>query len=66
MKNALNNCIGTKFASRWGSLIVDLALKSLKTIMKGSLVNKLNTDLNRYVKVEKAFRKFSGEKLIRL
>jgi T-complex protein 1 subunit gamma len=53
VKNALNSCIGTKFASRWGSLIVDLALKSVKTIMKGSPVNKLNMDLKRYAKVEK-------------
>ena len=35
VKKALNSCVGTKFAARWGSLVVDLALKACRTIMKG-------------------------------
>jgi len=54
IKKALTSCIGTKFASRWGSLVVDLALKSVRTVMKGSSnAGKLNIDIKRYAKVEK-------------
>jgi len=54
VKKALRSCIGTKFASRWGNLVVDLALKSVRTVMLGnSQGGKLNIDLKRYAKVEK-------------
>lgn len=50
---ALQSCIGTKFASRWGNLIADLTLKSVKTIFRGGNKNKLNLEIKRYAKVEK-------------
>merc|ERR1712110_1408802 len=51
---ALVSCVGTKFAARWGSLIIDLALHACRTIMKGvTNVNKLNLEIKRYAKVEK-------------
>lgn len=53
VKNALSCCIGTKFASRWNNLVVDLAIKSVRTIMKGCDLNKLSLDVKRYAKVEK-------------
>jgi len=36
---ALNSCVGTKFASRWGSLIADLAIKATRIIMKEGNMN---------------------------
>jgi len=53
IRKALNSCIGTKFASRWGNLITDLALKSVKTILEGCPTSKLTLDIKRYAKVEK-------------
>jgi T-complex protein 1 subunit gamma len=51
---ALSSCIGTKFSSRWGSLITDLALKSVKTVMTGNFEGgRLSIDTKRYAKVEK-------------
>jgi len=31
---ALNSCVGTKFASRWGNLISDLSIKATRIIMR--------------------------------
>jgi len=53
INKALTSCIGTKFASRWGKLITDLALKATKIVMKGGNLNKLNLEVKRYAKVEK-------------
>lgn len=54
VRKALDSCIGTKFAKRWGSLIVDLALKATKVALKGTKnIKKLNVEIKRYVKVEK-------------
>lgn len=53
VNKALQSCIGTKFASRWGKLISDLSLKATRTIMRGGNLNKLNLEIKRYAKVEK-------------
>lgn len=54
IKKALNSCVGTKFAARWGTLVVDLALKACRTIMKGVKgTTKLNLEIKRYAKIEK-------------
>jgi len=53
INKALNSCIGTKFASRWGKLITDIAIKATRTIMRGGNLNKLNLEVKRYAKVEK-------------
>ncbi len=50
---ALQSCIGTKFASRWGNLIADLSLKATRIIFKGGNTNKLNLEIKRYAKIEK-------------
>ena len=46
------SCIGTKFSSKWGNLIVDLAVKAVKTVYRkqGDFVE---IDVKRYAKVEK-------------
>ena len=39
---ALQSCIGTKFASRWGKLISNLTIKATKTVIRAGAKNKLN------------------------
>lgn len=51
--NALQNCIGTKFASRWGKLISNLTIKATKIVMREGSKNKLNLEIKRYARVEK-------------
>jgi len=48
----VSSCIGTKFSSKWGNLIVDLAVKAVKTVYRkeGDFVE---IDVKRYAKVEK-------------
>ena len=54
LKMSLNSCVGTKFADRWGSLIVDLALNACQVVMKGTKnTSKLNSEIKRYAKIEK-------------
>jgi len=54
IKKSLISCVGTKFAARWGNLVIDLALHACRTIMKGvTNVQKLNLEIKRYAKVEK-------------
>ena len=54
VKKALYSCVGTKFAKRWGDLIVDLALESCRVVMKGTNnLHKLNVEIKRYAKIEK-------------
>ncbi|CAD8203659.1 unnamed protein product [Paramecium octaurelia] len=50
---ALQSCIGTKFAFRWGTLISDLSLQATRIVLRGGNVNKLNLEIKRYAKVEK-------------
>ena len=51
---ALQSCIGTKFASRWGKLISNLTIKATKTILRaGDNKTKLNLEIKRYARVEK-------------
>jgi T-complex protein 1 subunit gamma len=48
----VNSSIGTKFASRWGSLVVDLAVKAVQTVYRKE-GDKVEIDVKRYAKVEK-------------
>ena len=48
----VRSCIGTKFSHKWGDLIVDLAIKAVKTVVKESGKN-VQIDIKRYAKVEK-------------
>lgn len=52
IQKIVKSTIGTKFSSKWGNLIVDLAVKAVKTVYKkeGSVVE---IDIKRYAKVEK-------------
>ena len=48
----VDSCIGTKFASKWGKLIVDLAVKAVRTVYSADGDN-IEIDTKRYAKVEK-------------
>ena len=52
MRKIVQSCIGTKFVSKWGNLITDLAIKSTKIVIKreGDIID---IDTKRYAKVEK-------------
>ena len=53
VQQALFCCVGTKFAARWKDMVVNLAIKSTRIVMKGSTPQKLTLDVKRYAKVEK-------------
>jgi T-complex protein 1 subunit gamma len=48
----VDSCIGTKFASKWGRTIVNLAVKAVRTVYKRTGDN-IEIDTKRYAKVEK-------------
>lgn len=52
LTNIVNSSIGTKFASRWGNLIVDLAVKAVRTVYRKD-GDSIEIDVKRYAKVEK-------------
>jgi T-complex protein 1 subunit gamma len=54
IRKALYSCIGTKFSERWGELVVGLALKACRVVLRGlNNPKKLNVEIKRYAKVEK-------------
>jgi T-complex protein 1 subunit gamma len=48
----VTSCIGTKFAHKYGNLVVDLAVKAVKTVVRTTGKN-VEIDIKRYAKVEK-------------
>jgi len=48
----VDSCIGTKFASKWGRLIVNLAVKAVRTVYRKEGVS-IEIDTKRYAKIEK-------------
>lgn len=48
----VNSSIGTKFASKWGDLIVNLAVKAVRCVYRKE-GNNIEIDTKRYAKVEK-------------
>lgn len=48
----IQSCIGTKFSSRWGSLIVNLAVQAVKEVFINKNGRK-EIDIKRYAKIEK-------------
>lgn len=49
----VTSTIGTKFAAKWGSLIVDLAVKAVRTVWSTDEQGNVEIDIKRYAKVEK-------------
>jgi T-complex protein 1 subunit gamma len=57
MLNIVQSCIGTKFSSRWGEQMVDMALTAVMRVVTdvddGTEEGKKEVDIKRYVKTEK-------------
>lgn len=53
MLNIVRSCIGTKFTSRFGTLIADLAIDSVSTISIDLGNGLREVDIKKYIKVEK-------------
>lgn len=49
----VNSTIGTKFSSKWGSLIVDLAVKAVRCVYSKDANDNIEIDVKRYAKIEK-------------
>merc|ERR1712166_718337 len=52
IRKIVQSCIGTKFASRWGDLVINLAVKAVRTVYNKDGDN-IEIDTKRYAKVEK-------------
>ena len=52
LRKIVQSSIGTKFASKWGNLIVDLAVQAVRTVYRKEGSN-IEIDTKRYAKVEK-------------
>ena len=53
MIKIVKSTIGTKFSAKWGSLIVDLAVKAVRTVWTKDENGNIEIDIKRYAKVEK-------------
>merc|ERR1712113_399646 len=53
MRDVVRGAIDTKFSSRWGNLISDLAIKAAETVHTVHPDGRKEIDLKRYAKVEK-------------
>jgi len=53
VRDIVKSCIDTKFVSRWGTLISDLAIKATKTVCIEKADGRKEIDFKRYAKVEK-------------
>ncbi|GAB4816804.1 hypothetical protein N2152v2_003850 [Parachlorella kessleri] len=53
MLNIVNSCIGTKFTQRFGTLIADLAIDAVQTVMVDLGNGQREIDVKKYAKIEK-------------
>eukprot|EP00928_Gymnodinium_smaydae_P057123 TRINITY_DN403_c0_g1_i1.p1 TRINITY_DN403_c0_g1~~TRINITY_DN403_c0_g1_i1.p1 ORF type:complete len:561 (+),score=155.12 TRINITY_DN403_c0_g1_i1:89-1771(+) len=53
MREIVRGCIDTKFVSRWGNMISDLAITAARTVCVTSPDGRKEIDIKRYAKVEK-------------
>merc|ERR1719224_113695 len=53
MTELIQATIGTKFSSRWGAQLVDMALTAVLKVVKDKGDGKKEVDIKRYVKTEK-------------
>merc|ERR1719316_911833 len=53
MRDIVRGAIDTKFVSRWGNLISDLAIKAVQTVVVEKPDGRKEIDVKRYAKVEK-------------
>ncbi len=53
LNSLVNTCIGTKFSSRWGNKLVNMAVDAVMKIVNTTAEQKKEVDVKRYVRVEK-------------
>lgn len=53
LTKVVKSTVGTKFASSWGNLIVDLAVTAVRTVFRKDSAGNVEIDVKRYAKVEK-------------
>ena len=53
MTKIVQSAIGTKFSSQWGDLLVNLAVKAVRTVYRKDDAGNVEIDVKRYAKVEK-------------
>jgi T-complex protein 1 subunit gamma len=53
LQKIVNSTIGTKFSSKWGNLIVDLAVKAVRCVYNKDNNENIEIDVKRYAKIEK-------------
>jgi T-complex protein 1 subunit gamma len=54
MMELIQASVGTKFMSRWGTMISELALQAARTVMIEQPNGKVEVDLKRYARVERS------------
>ncbi|CAM9711812.1 unnamed protein product [Chrysoparadoxa australica] len=53
MRNLVSSCVGTKFSSRWGDLMIDMALGAVTKVVAVDVDGRKEVDIKRFVRVEK-------------
>lgn len=53
MGQLVQSCIGTKFSSRWGSKVCDMALDAVMLVKRTLANGSVEVDIKRYIKTEK-------------
>ncbi|CAM9400526.1 unnamed protein product [Phaeothamnion confervicola] len=53
LKGVVESCVGTKFSSRWGDLLVDMAIDAVTKVVVSDPDGRKEVDIKRYVRVEK-------------
>jgi T-complex protein 1 subunit gamma len=54
LRNVIRSCVGTKFTGRWGDILVEMAIESVRlTKVVDPTTQRLDIDVKRYVRVEK-------------
>jgi T-complex protein 1 subunit gamma len=53
LQKIVRSTIGTKFSSKWGDLLVDLAVQAVRTVWSKDEQGNIEIDIKRYAKIEK-------------
>ena len=53
LQKIVRSTIGTKFSSKWGDLLVDLAVQAVGTVWSKDEQGNIEIDIKRYAKIEK-------------
>jgi len=53
LRGMIQSCLGTKFSSRWGTLVCDMALEATSMVQRDIGGGQKEIDIKRYIKTEK-------------